>query len=129
MKILRSTVLSLIILISASAQAGPAVSGGSSPLTYSATLLQTIFSSPLVWQKIFGSIEKVQRIEQNQKSTTFQISTTEQVAVKNEQGTIVRWDSQPCDTIVTITNVATDVFIPKLEVTQVDFSQCPAVKN
>lgn len=117
------------LFASLTAHAGPAVSGGGSPFAYSASLIQTMLSSPMVWQKIFGSVEKIQRIDQDQKSATFQISTTESVAIKNTQGSTIGWAQQPCETVITISNVSTDVFIPKLEVTGVDFSKCPSVQN
>ena len=129
MKLLSSICLSLIILAFSLAYAGNEAGGGGSPFLYSGSLLQTIFSNPMVWQKVHGSIEKIQRIDQNQKSSTFQISTSESVAVKNAQGSIVRWDQQPCQAVITVTNVSTDVFVTKLEVTRVDFSQCPSAQN
>lgn len=78
---------------------------------------------------IFGGIEKIALIGQNQKSAAYQISTTESVAVKNAQGSVIRWDQQTCVAVATVTNVSTDAFAPKLEVTDVDFSKCPSAQN
>jgi hypothetical protein len=119
----------VLLLTSTTVTAGPAVSGGSSPFTYSGVAIATVFQSPLVWQKIFGSVESLVLVQQNAKSVVYQISTTEPVAVLNERGTTTAWKKVPCQILVKVENVSKDPMIPSLQVTAVDFSKCPALKH
>lgn len=129
MKWINSSVLLTTFLIFSAAHAGPAVSGGGSPFIYSTSILQTIFSSPMVWQNILGGIERIVLVKQNSESAIYQISTTESVAIKDTRGLVIKWDKQPCVAVITVTNVSTDVFVPKLEVTNVNFSKCPSAQH
>jgi hypothetical protein len=124
-----AVILTSVLMLSPFASAGVDSSGGSSPFTYSGEILQTVFSSPLVWRKVFGSVEQLTRLSQSQTSAVYQLSTTEPVPVKNANGATIRWDQVPCTTVITVTNVATAPMMSKLEVTDVDFSKCPAIKT
>ncbi|WP_413291346.1 hypothetical protein [Bdellovibrio sp. HCB337] len=104
-------------------------SGGGSPFIHSSAVLKTIFESPLVWQKIFGGIEKITLVQQNQKTATYQVSTIEMIESKDDQGVTTGWSKVACKAVVTVTNVSSDVFVPKLEVTKVDLSRCPSANK
>lgn len=116
------------ILFTTSSNAGVDSSGGSSPFGYTGTEIETIFQSPSVWRKIFGGVEKIILLSRESKKATYQISTTEVVAKKDNNGATIGWVQVACESVVTVENISSDVMVPKLEVTNVNFSKCPSVK-
>jgi hypothetical protein len=128
MKRILTLVFTTFILLTTSANAGVDSSGGGTLFGHTGMEIQTIFQSPLVWRKIFGGVKKIALISRENKKATYRISTTEGIAKKNSDGITIGWDQVACESVITVENVAHETMVPKLEVTNVNFSKCPSVK-
>lgn len=100
-----------------------AFASAASPFTWSGAAIETIFSSPIIWKKIHGEIESIVFKGHGEKTSKYELTTTERIAIIDKNGITTGYTPLLCKFTVTVSFVG-DALAPTLEVTDVDFSLC-----
>ena len=98
------------------------------PFTVSGDKIAAIFQSELLWRKLAGSVETIVFKGHQKDTSTFAVTTNEAKPIVSPDGVTTGHTLVPCLVLVQVTAKGDDL-APTWEVTKVDYSACPTVKQ